>query len=86
MVSWDSRPEQKEQEKKRDNYQYLRTELRRPWDKPVKIVPIIIEVFGTIPKSLKKNLEELLADVAPGLLQKSVVLEKAHIIGRVLDS
>ena len=53
---------------------------------PVEIVPIIIGALGTIPKSLNRNLEELGADVAPGLLQKSVVLETAHSIRRVMDS
>ena len=67
--------EQKEQEKKKKKiYQDLRIELRRLWDKPMEMVPIIIGALGTIPKSLKKNLEELGADVAPRLLQKSVVL------------
>ena len=61
-------------------------ELRRLWDKLVEIVPIIIGALGTIPKSLKKNLEDLGADVAPGLLQKSAVLEMAHIIRRVMES
>ena len=55
-------------------------------NKPVEIVPVIIRALGTIPKSLKRNLEELGAEVAPGLLQKSVVLETAHIIRRVMDS
>ena len=68
------------------DYQDLRIELRRLWDKPVEIVPIIIRALGTIPKSLKRNLQEPGADVAPGLLQKSVVLETAHIIRRVMDS
>ena len=72
--------------KKRDKYQDLTIELRRLWDKPVEIVPLIIGALGTIPKSLKRNLEELGADVAPGLLQKSVVLETAHIIRRVMGS
>ena len=85
-VPWDSRAEEKEQEKKRDKYQDLRIELRRLWDKPVEIVPLIIGVLGTILKSLKRNLEELRADVAPGLLQKNVALETAHIIRRVMDS
>ena len=84
-VPWGSRAEQKEQEK-RNKCQHLRIELRRLWDKPVEIVPIIIGASVTIPKSLKRNLEELGTDVAPGLLQKSVVLETAHIIRRVMDS
>ena len=70
---------------KREKYQDLRTELRRLWDKPVEI-PIIIGALGPIPKSLKRNLEELGVDVAPGMLQKSVVLETVHIIKRVMDS
>ena len=85
-VPWVSRAEQKKQEIKGDKYQNLRIELRRLWDKPVEIVPIIIGALGTIPKSLKRDLEELGADVAPRLLQKSVVLERAHIIRRVIDS
>ena len=73
--------------KNKDKYQDLRIELRRLWDKPAEIVPVIIGTLGTIkPKSLKRNLEELGADVAPGLLQKSVVLETAHIIRRLMDS
>ena len=48
----------------------------------MEIVPIIIGELGTITKSLKNNLEELRADVAPGLLQIGVVLETA----RVMDS
>ena len=72
--------------KKRDKCQELRIELKRLWGKPVEIVPIIIGALDAIPKSLKRNLEELGAGVAPGLLQKSVVLETAHIIRRVMDS
>ena len=48
----------------------------------MEIVPINFGALGTITKSLKKNLEKLGADVAPGLLQKSMVLETAHIIRR----
>ena len=72
--------------KKRDKYQDLGIELRKLWDKAVEIVQIIIGALGTIPKSLKRNLDELGADVATGLLQKSVVLETAHMIRRVMDS
>ena len=47
---------------------------------------IIIRALGTLLKALKRNLEKLGADVALGLLQKSVVLETAHVIRRVIDS
>ena len=72
--------------KKKKEYQHLRIELRRLQDKPEEIVPIIIGALGNISKSLKRNLEELGGDVAPGMLQMSVVLEKAHIIRRVMKS
>ena len=84
-VPWDSRVEEKEREKM-DKYQDLRLELRRLWEMPVEVVPIIIGALGTIPKNLKRNLEKLEAKVAPGLMQKSVVLETAHIVRRVMDS
>ena len=52
----------------------------------MEIVPVIIEALGIIPKSLKRNLEELGVDVAPGLMQKIVVLETAHTVRRVMYS
>ena len=84
-VPWDSRVEDKEREK-REKYQDLKFELRRVWGMPVEVVPIIIGALGTIPKTLKRNLQHLDAEVPPGLMQKSVLLETAHIIRRVLDS
>lgn len=45
---------------------------------PVETVPIIIGTPGMIPRSLKRNLEKLDVEVAPGLMQKSVLLETAH--------
>ena len=46
---------EKKKKKKKDKYRGLRIELRRLWDKPVKIVPLIVGALGTIPKSLKKK-------------------------------
>ena len=46
-VPWDTRAEQKEQEK-RNKYQDLRIEHRRLWDKLVEIVSIIIGALGTV--------------------------------------
>ena len=68
-VPRDSKADQKEQER-RDKYQDLRIDSRRLWDKLVEIVPIIIGTLGTMPKSLKKNLEKLGADVAPGCCRR----------------
>ena len=84
-VPWDSRVEEKEKEKM-EKYQDLRIEVQRLWDMPVEVIPIIIGALGTIPRSLGRNLTKLEAKVAPGLMQKSVLLETAHIIRRVMDS
>ena len=84
-VPWDSRVEEKEREKL-DKYQDLKMELQRIWEIPVEVVPIIIGALGTIPSSLAKNIKKLDTKVAPGLMQKSVVLQSAHIMRRVLDS
>ena len=57
--------------KKIDKYQDLRTELRRLWDK----------ASGNSPHDHRgiRHLEEFRADVAPALLQKSVVLEGSNV-------
>ncbi|XP_068208495.1 uncharacterized protein [Palaemon carinicauda] len=85
VVPLDYRVEEKEMEKNYKN-QDLKIEISRIWDMSVEIVPIIIGTLGTIPRSLKRNLEKLEAEVALGLLQKSVILGTAHIIRKVMDS
>ena len=59
-----------EKARKRDKCQDLQIEVRRLWDKPWEIIPIIIRALGTIPKSLKRKLEELGADVAQGCCRR----------------
>ena len=86
MLRYLGTQEQSRKSKKRDKYQDLQIELRTLWDKPMEIVLIIIGALGTIPKSLKRNLEKSGANVAPGVLQKSMVLKTAHIIRRVINS
>ena len=75
---------QEQSTKKRDEYQDLQLSSGDYGSKPVEIVPIIIQAKDTIPKTQKRNIEGLGTDVAPGLLQESVVLETAHIIRRVM--
>ena len=84
VVPWESRVEWKEREI--EKRQDLRPELRRLWEMPVEVVPIITTALGTIPKPLKRNLEKVESKVGPGLLQKSVLLQNVHIMRRVMDS
>ncbi|XP_066946054.1 uncharacterized protein [Macrobrachium rosenbergii] len=76
-LPWDTRVDEEESEKI-DKYQDLKIEIRRMLDMPVEIVPIITGTLGTIPRSLKGNLNKLDVEVAPGLMQKSVLLETAY--------
>ena len=85
-IPWDSRVEDKSKEKI-EKYQDLKMELRRLWQAEVEVVPIILGALGVIPKDLRRNLEKIgCIKLAPGLLQKSVMLATARIIRRVLDS
>ena len=69
MLQYLGTQEQSRKSNKKDKYQNLGIELKRLWDKPAEIVSIINRALGIIPKSLKRNLEELGADVALGVLQ-----------------
>ena len=77
-VPWDSRV--KLIERKTEKYQDLHTELRKLWKMPVEVVTLITGVPCIIFKYPKKNHEEPEAKVAQRLLQKSLVLETAHIV------
>ena len=57
MLQYLGTQEHSRKSKKKRQIQDLLIELRRLWDKSVEIVPIIIVVLGTIPKTLKRNLE-----------------------------
>ena len=85
-IPWDSRVEEKSREKI-EKYQDLKIEVRRLWQAEVEVVPIVFGALGVISKDLRRNLEKIgCIKLAPGLLQKSVMLAIAHIITRVLDS
>ena len=57
-VPADHRIKQKESEKK-DKYLDLARELKKLWNRQVKIIPIVIGAFGTVTKGLLKGLENL---------------------------
>ena len=70
---------------KLDNYSELRVEIARMWDKETLIVPIIIEVLGSIPNDLECNLKKLDISYNVETLQKSVLLGTANILRKVLS-
>ena len=54
----DHRVKIKENEKKK-KYSDLVRELKKLWNMKVTVIPIVIRVLGTVPKGLKRELEEL---------------------------
>lgn len=62
-------------------HQELQILLGCLWENTVKIVPVIIGVLGTMPRSLRKHLHNLeLEQITPIQLQKTILLGTARII------
>ena len=48
----------KESEKK-DKFLDLAGEMKKLWNMKVTVIPIVVDMLGTVPKSLENRLEEL---------------------------
>ena len=49
------------------------------------VIPIVIGTFGTVPQDLKKRLENIGIETKIDELQKSVILNTARILKKVLE-
>ena len=83
-VPFDSRVDAKEVEKI-EKYQELARELRKIWDKQVKVIPIIIGALGTTSRLLRKRLENIGIETKVVELQKSAILYSAKIFRKVFE-
>ena len=72
------------QQRKIENYQDLKRELKKLWNLKTFIAPIVIGALGTIPKSLEKHLNDLNVEVNISQMLTSVLLNSASIIRKVL--
>ena len=81
----DHRIKLKECEKK-DMYLDLARELKKLWNMPVTIIPIVIGAFGTVTKGLLKGLEDLEVGGRVGTIQTTALLRTARILRRVLET
>ena len=68
-----------------EKYQDLATEVRKIWNKRVKVIPIIIGALGTTLKQLRKRLEDISIEKKIVELQKSAILYSAKILRKVLE-
>ena len=83
-VPGDSRIEEKEKEKI-EKYQDLRRELQKIWNVRVKIIPLVVGSLGAIPKQFGNRLKETGITAEIGQVQKTVLLETARILRKVLE-
>ena len=81
---FDSRIEEREKDKMKD-YSGLKRELKKIWDMPVKIIPVVVGALGTTPKKLKQWLSDLEIEARIVELQKTTILYSARIVRNVLE-
>ena len=72
--------------KKVEKYQNLKRELKRLWSlKKVEIVPMVVGALGCISKGFSGWMDTFGIKLNVGIVQKSVLLETARILRKVLD-
>ena len=74
-VSRDSGVE--EEQENVDKYQNLAQEIKRLWKVSTNIIPVMVTVLGTTPKSLERKLKRTGTTVKFMLLQKAALLGTA---------
>ncbi len=66
-------------------YVDLQIECQRMWKKNIEVVPVIIGTTGIVEKNMKKYLNKIPGQHNIYSLQRSAVLETAHIVRKVLS-
>jgi hypothetical protein len=65
-------------------YKGLKNEMQRMWNVKTGVIPVIIGVTGTIPKSFRKYVSTIPGNHDFRELQKTAILGIAHILRKVL--
>ena len=68
-----------------EKYQDLKREVQKLWNMKVKATPVVIGAFGTIRKTLEKQLEQIESNIAINQMQTTVLLNTATILRKVLE-
>ena len=61
------------------------TELLKIWNVKVKIIPLVVGSLGAIPKQFGNRLKQTGTTVGTTQVQKTVLLETARILRKVLE-
>ena len=70
---------------KMKGYNDLKRELKKIWDMPVKVIPVVEGALGTTPKKLKQWLSDIGTETGIVELQKTTILYSAKILRNVLE-
>ena len=83
-MPFDSRIEEREKDKMK-GYDDLRRELKKIWDIPVKVIPVVVGALGRTPKKLKQQLSDMGIETRIVELRKTTILYSARILRNVLE-
>ena len=81
---FDSRIEEREKDKMK-GYNNLKRELKKIWDMPVKVMPVVVGGLGTTTKKLKQWLSDIGIETRIVELQRTTILYSARILQNVLE-
>ena len=80
---FDSRIEEREKDKMK-GYD-LKRQVKKIWNMPVKVIPVVVGALGTTPKKLKQWLSNIGIERRTVELQKAAILYSARIFQSVLE-
>ena len=80
----DSRSEEKEKDKI-EKYQDLGRDLQKIWNVKVKIIPLVVDSLGAIPKQFGNRLKQIGMKAGTALVQKTVLLGTTRILRKILE-
>ena len=83
-VPGDIRIVEKEKEKI-EKYQDLRTELQKIWNVSMKIIPLVVDSLGALPKQFDNRFKEIGVTAEIGQLLKTILLGMPRILRKVLE-
>ena len=65
-------------------YKDLTLEIQRMWKVKTRVIPVIIGATGTVSKSFRKYISNILGNHEVKELQKTAILGTAHILRKAL--
>ena len=83
-VPGDSRIEEREKDKI-EKYQDLGRELQKILNGKVKIIQLVVDSLGSIPKQFGSRLKEIGITTGTAQIQKAVLLRTARILRKVIE-